>query len=231
MLNTRQCNRVLVNNNSQCFNKKTAECSDFNKCKNQYASYTSGSEPAYNPSRWNPPLILNSHNCYTYFLNDHVPYTIERCERECRRNNSCNNNKIDECKQFKPQPGYYAKMRGSPFKKEYTCSNMNRNILNDNKNIIETTFEGKCPKNYYKGAMVIDPGKTYHFYRQDNNMRWSHKPGTLPVTNVDASGNLIYNPQYADRDYKKNKNSGLKYAKFCKYYCVPKNSHMNTNAR
>jgi hypothetical protein len=238
MLNTRQCNNILVNNHSRCLNKRTIECRDFNKCKKQYASYMSGSEPEYNPTNWNKPLILTSHNCYTYFLNDEVPYTKNRCMKECRRNNSCNNNRISECKQFKPQPGYYSKIKGAPFKNEYTCSNMNTNILNDNQFIKDKnehgkniTLQDKCPKYYYKGAMVIDPGKTYHFYRQDNNIHWSHKPGTLPVSNIDASGNLIYNPQYADRDYSKNRSSNLNYTKFCKYYCIPKNSYLNTNAR
>ena len=34
--------------------------------------------------------------------------------------------------------------------------------------------------------MVVDPGNTYHFYRQDNNVRYSHKQGTLDVENLDA---------------------------------------------
>ena len=36
--------------------------------------------------------------------------------------------------------------------------------------------------------MVVDRGNTFHFYRQNKDGTWSHKPGVLPVTNKDASG-------------------------------------------
>ena len=246
MTSIRQCNNILVNNEDRCqilnskgYPKKynsnhqnnTKECEEYTHCKKKYSEFMGGYEPHYNPEKWNPPTILNSHNCYTYFLNDEVLYTINKCKIECSKNNNCNNSKIEECRQFKPQPGYYAKMVGAPYKKEYTCLNMRKNILNDNPDIKISSFTEKCPTNYYKGAMVIDPNNTYHFYRQDSNMRWSHKPGTNKVTNLDASNKPIYNPQYADRDYKKSKKNGLNYTKFCNYFCIPKNSHIDTNAR
>ena len=75
-----------------------------------------------------------------------------------------------------------------------------------NQNIIhKTKFESKCPPNYYKGAIVVDPEHTYHFYRQDKNVRYSHKQGTLRVENLDASKNPIYAPHLADRNYNKKK--------------------------
>lgn len=246
MTSIRKCNNILVKNDDNCqilnskgYPKKydktekynTKECKEYNKCKHEYSKFMNQSSPEYNPDKWNPPTIKNSHNCYTYFLNDEVPQTINKCKTACSKNNNCNNAVIKECRQFKPQPGYYAKMTGAPYKKEYTCDNMIKNVLNDNPNIRESSFTAKCPANYYKGAMVIDPDKTYHFYRQDNNMRWSHKPGTNKVTNLDASNKPIYNPEYADRDYKKDKSTGLNYTTFCSYFCIPKNSHMDTNAR
>ncbi len=41
----------------------------------------------------------------------------------------------------------------------------------------------------------------YHWLRQDSNGKWSHKRGLDPVTNTDASGNLINNPQVANMNY------------------------------
>lgn len=38
----------------------------------------------------------------------------------------------------------------------------------------------------------------YHWYRQDADGYWSHKPGTTPVRLTDNSGNLILDPAEAD---------------------------------
>lgn len=50
-----------------------------------------------------------------------------------------------------------------------------------------------------KIALVIWPGVDYHWYRQDKDGRWSHKPGGTKATNLDNSGALIYNPETANR--------------------------------
>jgi hypothetical protein len=60
------------------------------------------------------------------------------------------------------------------------------------------------PPHYYKAALLI--AKTngmydYHFARMDSNGFWSHKPGATPVSNVDASGNLITDAKTADWYY------------------------------
>ena len=39
----------------------------------------------------------------------------------------------------------------------------------------------------------------YHFYRQNKNGTWSHKSGAYDVKKVDASGDIIYNPETCDR--------------------------------
>ena len=72
----------------------------------------------------------------------------------------------------------------------------------------------------------------YHFYRQDDNGLWSHKDGNLPATNVDAIGNIISDPKYADRNYGPDKRynyKSLNYSDFCSYYCIPENNHKSTN--
>ena len=40
--------------------------------------------------------------------------------------------------------------------------------------------------------MVVAPLHTFHFYRQNRDGTWSHKPGTMKVTDVDADNNKIY---------------------------------------
>ena len=79
----------------------------------------SGSEPRYNPPHWAKKTIKGSHNCYTYFLDDHIDEVREKCYNICKQNNPkkysenpdfCNeNNKaVNGCGNLKPQPGDYA---------------------------------------------------------------------------------------------------------------------------
>ena len=59
-------------------------------------------------------------------------------------------------------------------------------------------------KGFYKSFITVankGPDTDYHFYRQDNNKYWSHKPGRTAVTNLDASKKLIKNPYLANRKY------------------------------
>jgi hypothetical protein len=84
-----------------------------------------------------------------------------------------------------------------------------------------TTFEERCPKKSSKIALVADASADYHFLRQDSNQYWSQKSGARPVTDRDASGHRIWNPQLSDLDFRKN-DSSLNYDIFCSYMCVPR---------
>lgn len=57
----------------------------------------------------------------------------------------------------------------------------------------------KCKEGWYKVALVFDPGHDYHWYRQNPDGTWSHKPGLNPVTNLDASGKTIFDPEKCNR--------------------------------
>ena len=46
--------------------------------------------------------------------------------------------------------------------------------------------------------LAIIPGVDFHFYRQDSDGTWSHKPGPRTPTNLDNSGATISNPRTAD---------------------------------
>jgi len=243
-----RCNKILINNESRCqcydnnnnpsnkfrdCEKKNSnkKCNKYNLCKSFYTTFMNNNEPNYKPTSWDDSIVRSSHNCYSYFLNDHIKATKKRCRTLCKKNNTCKKNKIKGCSKFKPQPGYYARLQGKTFSKKFTCKNMLNRIKLDNPNIKLTKFRKKCPNGYYKGALVVDPDNTYHFYRQDDNCRWSHKPGTLKVTNVDASGKPIYAPHLCDKNYNKdNREDGINYTKFCNYFCIPRNDYLDTYA-
>tara|TARA_Y100000817_G_C16819458_1_gene528207 strand:+ start:812 stop:1375 length:564 start_codon:yes stop_codon:yes gene_type:complete len=154
--------------------------------------------PIYDKEYWdNLKDETNNTNCYSYAFN-RMEYNQER----------------------KLQPG---ELSSGKFK-EYTCSNLLSKIKDDHKEIYKTDNIDKIPCNYYKIALVIDNnGKhdDYHFYRKDNNGTWSHKQGTNKITNIDASGNKIFDPQYADRNYDKEDNDKYNYNKFCGYFAIP----------
>ena len=175
-------------------------------------SPTTGDEPIYEPKKWNSNInIKNSHNCYTYMLNDINPFGQEMCKKY--GTNKCRSNS-------KPIPGHYTgnKQHSS------TCNSVFRGMKMDNPDIYKTSFDSKCKNGYYKGALVVDPYKTYHFFRQDNTGYWSQKNGHDDATNLDGNGYLITDPKYAVPTYE----ISDKY-KFCEYFCVPSNKHKKTN--
>lgn len=247
-----KCNNILVKNEAQCnkfkkgipkkfkgkpFNTEN-KCKQYNQCKKMFSNFMTGDEPRYNPKVWSDPIIEGTHNCYAYFLNDHIPKLKTKCKHICKSQNRCKQ-KLDACGDFKPQPGDYAANIGILDRPNriYKCPDMVNKVIKDNtdpktkkKFIFKSKFSQKCPPKYYKGALVIEPNRTYHFYRQDNNVRYSHKLGTLQIKNVDASGKPIYAPHLADRNYNKKKNNQLNYTRFCSYLCAPKNSYIKTNA-
>ncbi len=87
--------------------------------------------------------------------------------------------------------------------------------------IEKATLEAPVPSGKWKIAISIsneiskELGPQYHFYRQDADGTWSHKPGDGPATQYDASGNKITNPQTADGDY-----GSVCYDVFCGYFII-----------
>jgi hypothetical protein len=59
--------------------------------------------------------------------------------------------------------------------------------------------KNKCPKEGHLVALVIWPGVDFHWFRKDRNGLWSQKMGPTPVTNVDNSNHLIFDPRAANR--------------------------------
>ena len=175
--------------------------------------------PLWQPKLWeeiNKEEYLKHTNCYSYAFN-YIDYGREKL-----------------------QPG---EIHGTKYNKT-TCDEIIQKMKNDyiNDTIEKTSLEEVFSKDRYKVALFIDPDKQrentnkrdqdYHFYRQDCNGTWSHKPGTNDATNEDASGNAINDPERADKNYERKcekedgKDCGEEhnYHKFCGYFSVAKNS-------
>jgi hypothetical protein len=169
-----------------------------------------GYEPKYEPGRWNNRKELReTHNCFAYAMNVHDPKQVKACQLD------------KNCNVPFHQPGSASGHPGFRSRKLKTCPDMVARLLGDNPSMKMTTFEAKCPAHTSKIALVVDPDEDYHFFRQDSNGFWSHKPGGTAVTNLDANDKLIYDPQLASRDYQES-GSKLNYDTFCAYMCVPR---------
>lgn len=179
----------------------------FSKCP------TNGFEPNYEPDKWNNNnYIQGSHNCYAYSLNDICPDLTQAYK----------NNK-DDRNWMNPQPGHYCGMTKKVNYDETTCDKLKERILCDNPFIIETDCETVCPDKYYKIGLAVSPKTTYHFYRQNKDGTWSHKDGGREVTKLDASNNIITNPELSNRDF-----GYANYTNWCGYYCVPNDENIKT---
>lgn len=181
----------------------------------------SGYEPLYEPKRWNTKKELReTHNCFAYAMNVHDPKQVRACRL------------VKNCNVPFHQPGSasgHPRFRTRKFK---TCPDMVARLLGDNPSMKMTTFTAKCPPHTSKIALVVDPDEDYHFFRQDSNGLWSHKPGGTAVTNLDANDKLIYDPQIASRNYTAS-GSKLNYDTFCAYMCVPRDRplHLKTGGK
>jgi len=107
-------------------------------------------------------------------------------------NNNCYNYANDERTDTFAQPG-----RASGCSHSITCSTTRAAAECDGLVTI-SSGSSPCPDDMHRVYLVTRPGWDYHWYRQDTDGMWSHKPGGTPATNRDGSGQLISNPEYAD---------------------------------
>ena len=166
-----------------------------------------GSEPKFAPHLYNKYKGLKeSLNCFAYAFD----YRKIPKGKDCTKNS---------CSIPFPQPG---RASGHPKWSDVNgkrCPDLLGRLFGDVPNLKRSSFEARCPKDSSKIALVVDEDEDYHFYRQDSNGYWSHKPGATDVTHIDATGRPIYDPQLASRLYP---GSGLHYDQFCSYLCAPK---------
>ncbi len=155
---------------------------------------TSGYEPTYNPDYWNADKNIRRANCYAYSMD-----VLKKTEG-------------------KLQPGElsgkpYTSLTKSAIEK---AAKADGPYLGSGRKITNSSQNATPGKNQYKVALVIAPNADYHWYVQNSDGYWSHKRGTTEVSNVDASGKKITDPQTCDRNY----GSNLNYSDFCGYYLV-----------
>lgn len=159
---------------------------------NTSISPVNGSEPEWNPKKWNDNQRFN--NCYAYAMNDHVE------DRHLRSSKSI--------------PG--------DEKTFYTCSGIMEGIKSEIPNMYVTTFSDQCDKGFTKiYAAVSDENEEndFHFWRQDSDGMWSHKPGSSSPRRVDGDLKPILNPDTSNRNgTKRNYNIG------CGFFCIPRES-------
>ena len=160
----------------------------------------SDSEPKYEPEKWNQNNnIRSSHNCYTYALGKIVPGL-----------------------KSKAQPGYASGF--NHITNDFTCESFKKRLKKDAPGSYIEKFDNKCLPGFYKIFLALDVGNDYHWWRQDDNQFWSHKPGSTNVINVDASGKLIKNPLLSDRKFKRRN-----YDTPCFFACIHSNLARSLN--
>lgn len=127
-----------------------------------------------------------------------------------KKKNNCYNYANNKKTNTFAQPG-----RGSGQKyTKMTCDNVGAASLRDSLEVCDSITQ-PLPPGKARVALAIAPGKDYHWYREDIDKMWSHKPGKGRATNLDNSKELISNPEEADRG---------RYKDFCGYYFVDSDS-------
>ena len=192
--------------------------------------------PKYNPSKWNKDIYTReSQNCYSYFLNKISKKNVDKCKRILKNKKYIpqeitdkTSNKKNACIPCpRPQPGISS---GKQLKqKDYNCKELTKRILEDNKSIKKTSINKKCPKKYYKGIIIVKEGEHYHFIRQDDDNRYSHKDGNSYASRkIFPENNYNNNPvnmkKYINtkkKDFRKFYNGDTKY---CNSFCIPRDN-------
>lgn len=156
----------------------------------------------YEPDVWNEFLRQRSNNCYNY---------------------ACN--KIT----FKfAQPG--AREYG-PLQEEdeKNCAEYTKRALSDGlkSHDGEKCEEKSCPDGHHKVVLLVRRGVDYHWYRQDIDGTWSHKPAQDEATNKSRipgdDNDTIDNLDEVKKDAKIPWKEGPGYDEFCGCFCCPSN--------
>jgi hypothetical protein len=150
--------------------------------------------PKYEPGMWNDnDGIQHSNNCYNY-----------ACDIQT---NSY------------AQPGYAHGITLPPYYENGTCKEVTAGATADGLAVTGCDEGCGCGECHHQVALVIRPNQSgysiwdYHWYRKDQDGRWSHKMGQTQATNLDNSGNIIADPKTADRG---------SYTVYCGCFCVNK---------
>lgn len=158
--------------------------------------------PPFNPDFYNGPPHEELNNCYRYAMAD-----------------------MNTKYKGKPQPGM---LSGQPHltKAQLTCANIIRYAKLDYPDILDCPDAiTPCPCGYFKVYLMLadkernQHDNDYHWIRQDRNGFYSGKPGSTPITSLDAAGKYIANPDRSNFNY--SAAGGPNYCTSCGYFCVP----------
>lgn len=162
---------------------------------NVVENVTSCVAPVWEPAKWNNSMAnVYMNNCYNY-ANNQLTHTAARV----------------------------GLASGIPDVAK-TVTAVRSAALSDGLTWVGWNFPGNnytCPNNGTLVYLAVAPNVDYHWYRLDKaDGKWSHKPSTLPVSDKDASGNLISNPQVANRDYSNVKEIATNYSDNGGFFCT-----------
>lgn len=151
--------------------------------------------PVWEPTKWNNSMAnVFMNNCYNY-ANNQLTHTFARVG-----------------------------LASGITSVAKTVADVRSAALSDGLTWVGWNFPGNtytCPNNGTLVYMAVAPNVDYHWYRLDKaDGKWSHKIGTLPVSDKDASGNTISNPQAANRNYSSNNNIAANYSDNGGFYCT-----------
>jgi hypothetical protein len=171
----------------------------------------SDGSPPYNPDFWNGDSHVDHNACYDYA--------------------------VDKRNDLRAVPGVAGGYRiPSTDSQDFQCAVLIEAVLADG--LILSSKHEECYGCSHKVALFVSPWIApqtspywhragYHFYRQDQVLdgvvTWSHKYGDTRAMNEDRSGDVIYDPEAANRDYSDlEDNISEEYSDFCGYFCVDK---------
>ena len=145
----------------------------------------SGYELPYEPDKWNNSSLKNKTNCYAYAIDKKSSGMIYPGFSDSSL-------------------GYYEEMIKNH---KYNLDRIEADSINKGFTFIPIGRYEICPIGTYKVAFVLDTVEVeygrkdydFHFYRQNPDGTWSHKPGNTAVINYDYQNNVILDPLLADR--------------------------------
>jgi hypothetical protein len=123
---------------------------------------------------------------------------------------------------------FYEDAEGTDQYEYYTCQDIIKAAKADAGGEMEfhSALLVACPLGYYKVTLHIAPfngfRKDYHWYRQDRNGCWSHKPALGEATQNEwpgQTGSLISDPRESSKIHPTS-NPPLHYSEFCGFFCV-----------
>merc|ERR1712039_666536 len=79
-----------------------------------------------------------------------------------------------------------------------TCEDVKNAAMGDGLTWVGTELPTSLPSTGHYVSLHIWPKSNFHWLRMDADMYWSHKPGGMPVKNVDNNNKKINDPAKAD---------------------------------